>query len=137
MTIADARYIRFANRRRNGAVVATPVWVAALDDEVVFSTHPDAGKVKRLRNDPWAEVSPSDVRGRVAVGAPVHEGAARLLDPAEHQRATDALARKYGIQWRLLGLGQMLRRVVGKDPGTAFIAVRLGDVVRHEGDDTA
>lgn len=132
MTIADARYIRFTNFRRSGDAVSTPVWIAPFGDDVVFSSHPEAGKVKRLRNDPRVEVAKSDVRGRVATGTDVVAGTARLLPEAEHVAAEAAMKRKYGWQWSGLGLGQTIRRLFGKDPGKAFIAITLGDTVRTE-----
>lgn len=132
MDLASARYIRFTNFRRSGEAVSTPVWVAPFGDEVVFSTHPEAGKVKRLRNDPSVEVAASDVRGRVTAGAEVVSGTGRLLPNAEFAAARSALKGKYGWQWQMLGLGQSLRRLVGRDPGQAFIAVALGEVVRTE-----
>lgn len=132
MTIGDARYIRFTNFRRNGEPVSTPVWIAPFGDEVVFSTHPEAGKVKRLRNDPRVEIARSGVRGAVEEGTEVLGGTARLLSDEEHAAANDVLQRKYGLQWRMLGLGQAVRRLVGRDPGKAYIAITLGEAVRTE-----
>lgn len=132
MTIGDARYIRFTNFRRSGDAVSTPVWIASFGDEVVFSTHPEAGKVKRLRNDPRVEICASDMRGRVAAGTPVYAGTARLLPDDEHDAANRVLAKKYGIQWRVMGIGQTLRKLVGRDPGHAYIAITVGDEVRRE-----
>ena len=132
MTIADARYIRFTNFRRSGEAVSTPVWIAPFGDEVVFSSNPTAGKVKRLRNDPRVEISASDMRGNVASGTDVVAGTARLLPEGEHAAADAAMRRKYGWQWKMLGLSQSIRRLVGKDPGEEFIAIALGDTVRTE-----
>lgn len=132
MTIGDARYIRFTNFRRSGEPVSTPVWIAPFGDEAVFSTHPDVGKVKRLRNDPRVEIAVCDVRGAVKEGADVFTGTARLLPDAEHAAAHEVLQSKYGLQWRLLGLGQTLRRLVGRDPGQAYIAIAVGERVRTE-----
>lgn len=132
MSVGDARYIRFTNFRRTGVAVSTPVWIAPFGDEVVFSTHPEAGKVKRLRNDPRVEIAVSNVRGVVTPGTEVLAGVARLVSNDEHDAASEVLKRKYGMQWRILGLGQALRRLVGRDPGHAYIAVSLGDVARTE-----
>lgn len=132
MTIGDARYIRFTTFRLSGEPVSTPVWVAPFGDEVVFSTHPQAGKVKRLRNDPKVEVAECGVRGAVQEGADVFAGTGRLLPDADHAAADEVLRAKYGMQWRLLGLGQTLRRLVGRDPGHAYIAIAVGESFRTE-----
>ncbi|MBX3314362.1 MAG: PPOX class F420-dependent oxidoreductase [Actinobacteria bacterium] len=132
MGIAEARYIRFTNFRRSGDAVSTPVWIAPFGDEFVFSTHPDAGKVKRLRNDPRVEVAACDMRGNVSSGTNVVTGTARLLADDEHAAADAVMKRKYGIQWSMLGLGQSVRRLLGRDPGRTFIAITLGDTVRTE-----
>ena len=52
----DARYVNLATFRRTGARVATPVWAAAAGDKLYIFTEGDAGKVKRLRNSPRAQV---------------------------------------------------------------------------------
>lgn len=137
MTIGDARYIRFTTFRRSGEPVSTPVWIAPFGDEVVFSTHPEAGKVKRLRNDSRVEVAECGVRGAVSEGADVFAGIARLLPDAEHASAEKVLQAKYGVQWRLLGLGQTARRLIGRDPGKAYIAITVGERARIEPTATA
>ena len=130
--LGDPRYVRFTNFRRNGAAVSTPVWFAQHGDEYVFSSNPEVGKVKRLRNDPRVEITACDVRGRVDAGTPVYEGTARLLADDEIAAAERTLARKYGLQWRLIGLGDTLRSLVGRRRGSAYIAVRLDGVARSE-----
>jgi PPOX class probable F420-dependent enzyme len=132
MTIADARYIRFTNFRRTGEPVSTPVWIAPFGDEVVFSSHPQAGKIKRLRNDSKVEIAECSVRGAVKPGTDVFEGAARLLPDDEHAKANKAMQDKYGIQWKVMGVGQAIRKLVGRDPGHAYIAIAVGEKVRSE-----
>lgn len=131
--LGDPRYVRFTNFKRDGTAVSTPVWFARHGDEYVFTSNPDVGKVKRLRRDPAVEIAESDVRGRVRAGAPVFGGTARLLTDADEIRAAErTLARKYGVQWRLIGLGDTLRSLVGRRRGSAHIAVRLDGVTRSE-----
>lgn len=132
MTIGEARYIRFTTFRRSGQPVSTPVWIAPFGDELVFSTHPRAGKVKRLRNDSRVEIAACSVRGAVDEGVDVFSGTARLLPDVDHAAAHEVLQSKYGVQWRLLGIGQALRRLVGRDPGEEYIAITLGARARTE-----
>src|SRR3954469_13510270 len=107
------RYIRFTNFRKAGTAVSTPVWFAPMGDEWVFSTAPDAGKVKRLRNNPAVEITGSDVRGRVKPGTPVFGGTARLLGAGEADAAERAMSARYGWQWKTLRLSEKLRGLVG------------------------
>ena len=127
-SFGSPRYVRFTNFRRNGDPVGTPVWFAPMDREWVFSTSPAAGKVKRLRNNPAVEITACDVRGRVTDSAETFSGTARLLDATEHAAAEQVLAAKYGIQWTMIGLGDRLRRLLGRPAESAYIAVRLDEV---------
>ena len=71
--------------RRDGTPVSTPVNIAVHDGRVFFRTYEQAGKFKRLRNDPRVLVAPSTPRG--APTGPAIEARATLLT-----RADDALA---------------------------------------------
>jgi PPOX class probable F420-dependent enzyme len=107
--LADQQFVSLTTFRRSGAPVATPVWIARDGDALVVTTAADSGKVKRLRNDPRVELRPSSRRGRVAADAPVATGMAEVVAPSE--RATAALRRKYGLQYRLItGLERVLAR---------------------------
>lgn len=112
MTIADARYISFTTFRRSGEAVATPVWVAPFPDgRMGFTTKVPSGKVKRLAHTPRVVLRPSDARGRVAEGTPAYDGTAVVVsDGPDYEAGVAALRRKYGIQFRLVHLGSMLRR---------------------------
>ncbi len=101
--LARRSYALLTTFRRNGQPVGTPVWfVTAGDDRVYFMTGPETGKAKRIRNNPRVQVAPSNPRGQ-AQGAAV-DAHARELQGAEAETARQALARKYGIQWTVLGL---------------------------------
>lgn len=115
--IAAARYISLTTFRRDGTPVATPVWVAPLDDALVVITLADAWKVKRLRRDPRVEVRECDVRGRVAPDARTYSGTAEVLvDPADVDRVKAAMSRKYLLA-RVGNLGEsLLGRWAGRKP---------------------
>jgi PPOX class probable F420-dependent enzyme len=129
---AQSRYIRFTNFRRSGEPVSTPVWIAPFGDDLVFSSSPNAGKVKRLRNDPRIEVASSDVRGRVRSGTPVYAGTARLVAPDEMRAAERALRSKYGWQWVFIGISELYRRLRRRPHEETYLVLTLGEVVRHE-----
>ncbi|WP_407836524.1 PPOX class F420-dependent oxidoreductase [Streptomyces sp. DSM 116496] len=125
MTIVElgrAKYVSLTTFRKNGTAVATPVWAVADGDELYVWTRDDAWKVKRIRNDGRVTVVACDVRGRVADGAAVFEGEARLLDEAGLKRVRKLMLRKYTWQFWMLDVpAAIVRR--GR-PHTA-IAVRL------------
>lgn len=108
--LPTSRYVSLTTFRRSGAAVPTPVWAAPVDSgagaardgearSLVVWTSADSGKVKRLRHTSRVTVAPCDMRGRPE--GPAVEAVASLLEPSEWPPALDALARRYGWQWRI------------------------------------
>ncbi|WP_327701712.1 PPOX class F420-dependent oxidoreductase [Streptomyces decoyicus] len=114
--VARSPYVSLVTYRRNGTPVATPVWAVADGAELLVWTRDDSWKVKRLRHDGRVTVTPCDVRGRIAEGAQAVEGTGRLLEGAAGLgRVRKAIARKYGLRFRLMdGFGALVRG--GKRP---------------------
>ena len=108
MTALDTyQYCSLRTFRRDGRAVATPVWFAAGDGRFYLFSAGDAGKIKRLRNNPKVEVAPCDVRGKVH--GPWQAGTAQVLGAAgDIEAARRALRRKYGIVMWLFDLGSRL-----------------------------
>ena len=107
--MADEQCVSLSTFRRTGAPVPTVVWIAPEGDALVVTTTADSGKVKRLRRDPRVELRPSNRRGQVAADAPVAAGVAAVVP--QDERATAALRRKYGLQYRLItGLERLVAR---------------------------
>ncbi|MFZ3493658.1 PPOX class F420-dependent oxidoreductase [Streptomyces sp. 5.8] len=105
MTIEElgrARYVSLTTFRKDGTAVATPVWAVADGGELYVWTRNDAWKVKRIRNNGRVTAVACDVRGRVADGAAVAEGEARLLDEAGLKRVRKLMGRKYTWQFWML-----------------------------------
>jgi hypothetical protein len=117
--LATAKYMLLTTFRKDGTAVPTPVWVARDGDELVLTTAPDAGKVKRVRRDGTARVAPCTVRGR-PTGAEV-PARARMLDAAGVRRAQRLIARKYWVLGRIGLLNSRLRR--GSGPGAIAITL--------------
>ncbi|GAA2586418.1 PPOX class F420-dependent oxidoreductase [Streptomyces tubercidicus] len=114
--VARSPYVSLVTYRGNGTPVATPVWAVAEGAELLVWTRDDSWKVKRLRNDARVTVTPCDVRGRIAEGARTVEGTGRLLEGADGLgRVRKAMARKYGLRFRLMdSVGALVRG--GKRP---------------------
>ena len=93
--LADNTYVLLTTYKRDGTPVATPLHVATRDGHVYVRTFDPSGKIKRIRNNPDAEVAPSTLRGKaLGAGRPVR---ARILAGAESDVAAAALAEKYPI----------------------------------------
>jgi uncharacterized protein len=94
------KYALIVTFRRNGKAVPTPTWFGVDEDgNAYMHTYADAGKVKRLRNDPRVLLAPSSVRGKPL--GPAIEGRGRELPREEWERAERAIQANYGLGRRL------------------------------------
>ena len=96
---ANQKYLNLESYRKTGAAVATPVWFAQDGDELYIYSLAEAGKVKRIRNNPRVRVMPCDFRGGPK-GEWV-EATARILDGGEANKAQRLLDKKYGLMKKL------------------------------------
>ena len=101
------RYIVLTTFRKNGEAVGTTVWFAERDGRLYVYTGANAGKAKRIRNNPRVTVAPSTMMGKLK-GAAI-EGRARIVPQAEETAASRALTRKY---WILRPLNDALNTVL-------------------------
>ena len=93
------KYLNLESYRKTGAAVATPVWFADDGNELYIYSLADAGKVKRIRNNPRVRVMPCDFRGG-SKGDWV-DATARIIDGAEADKAQRLLDKKYGLMKRI------------------------------------
>lgn len=118
---ANQKYLNLESYRKTGAGVATPVWFAQSDDqddELYIYSLAEAGKVKRIRNNPRVRVMPCDFRG--GPKGDWVEATARIIDGTEADKAQRLLDKKYGLMKRI---GNIYSSVM-KRPRAA-IAIRL------------
>ena len=96
---ANRKYLDIETYRKSGKGVVTPVWFA--EDGGTFYTYSlaEAGKVKRIRNNPKVRIVPCDMRGKPE-GTWV-DAKARILDAQGYALAHTLLTRKYGLVKRL------------------------------------
>jgi PPOX class probable F420-dependent enzyme len=115
-------YVSLTTIRRDGTPVATAVW-AAPDGagHLLVWTGSQSGKVKRLRHTAAVTVAPCDRRGTVT-GKAV-PGTARLLPDTEMPRVEAAMARKYGLLFRVSTVGSRLGRLVGLNKGQTGVEI--------------
>jgi len=93
--IHGQKYISLATFRKNGVAVHTPVWFAEEDGRLYLMTSSKLGKYKRIRNNPKVTIAPCTIRGRIV--GPEFPATARILQPAEFQRARRLINSKYWL----------------------------------------
>ena len=106
--LGRAQFGRLTTFRRNGQAVSTPIWFADRGGKAVFVTGPRTGKAKRMRRSPQVKVGRATARGKLK-GQEVN-GTARLLSGDEAIEARNLLLAKYGVQFRVLQLIQLITR---------------------------
>ena len=87
--------VRLTTYRRDGTPVSTPVNVAVDGDRLYFRTYEQAGKFKRIRNNPNVDVAPGTWRG--AATGPARAATVRRLEGAEDARAGELIDRKHKV----------------------------------------
>ena len=95
----NRKYLDIETYRKSGKPVVTPVWFAEHGGTFYTYSLADAGKVKRIRNNPKVRIVPCDMRG-TPEGTWV-EATARLLDEQGEALTHTLLNRKYGLVKRL------------------------------------
>lgn len=115
----NQKYLSVESYRKNGTPVATPVWFAEDAGELYIYSLANAGKVKRIRNNPRVRIVPCDFRG-TPKGEWV-EASARILDEAGASHVHRLLDRKYGLVKKVGNLYSRLmkreRAVIAINPG--------------------
>jgi PPOX class probable F420-dependent enzyme len=91
---ANHKYLNMETYRKIGKPVATPLWSAEENGTLYVYSLANAGKVKRIRNNPKVRIVPCDMRGKPK-GEWV-EGKARILDEQGATLGHKLLNRKYG-----------------------------------------
>ncbi len=87
------KYIDLVTFRKSGIGVHTPVWFADEGGRLYIFSRRDAGKMKRIRNNPRVEIAPCTMRGR-ALGSYV---AASARVAPDQDAARQAIRRRYWL----------------------------------------
>ncbi len=94
----QGNHLMLTTFRKNGKAVSTPVWYGHTGDHLYVFSLAKAGKVKRLRNSPRAEIAACTGIGRIT--GPTLKAHARIMPKEEEKIARQALRRKYPIAFR-------------------------------------
>jgi PPOX class probable F420-dependent enzyme len=95
----NQKYLNMETYRKTGKPVATPLWFAEENGTLYVYSLANAGKVKRIRNNPKVRIVPCDVRGKPK-GEWV-EAKARILDERGATLGHKLLNMKYGWMKRI------------------------------------
>jgi uncharacterized protein len=114
------KFVSLATFKKDGAAVATPMWIGRDGDHLFFWTPADSWKAKRAKNTPRVVLTPCNRGGKVREGADPIDGVAEVItEPATVQRLAGVIRRKYGLMFivvtfieRLLARGQKPRVVL-------------------------
>lgn len=106
--LGDEAFVSLTTFRRSGEPVATPVWIARDGDDLVVITPAESGKVKRVRNSGRVELRPCSRRGKVPDGALAVSAQASIDTGASATRATEAIKKKYGFEFRVVMFVELL-----------------------------
>jgi hypothetical protein len=107
MALGDEKYVLLTTFKRSGDAVATPVWLAPLDDgSLGFWTSSGSGKAKRLAHTAKVILQPSDARGRVKPGSTAVNATARVVgaDSPEYAEVRRKIVAKYGFMTKITKL---------------------------------
>jgi hypothetical protein len=105
--------------------VATPVWIVPFDGGYAFTTHVEAYKIRRIRNDARVTLSICDRRGKVPADAKVYLGSAVILDSDEAKKVEHLINKKYWIGTKLLNVFYAMKKIVGKNTSEGDAAIKV------------
>lgn len=119
--VLSAEFVNLATFRKNGDAVPTPIWAAAVDGKLYAFSAANAGKVKRLRNSPRAQVVPCTRNGKL-LGTWQEASAYLVDDAAELEAANQALKAKYG--WKM-ALTDLASKLAGRYDKRAILRIEM------------
>lgn len=108
-TLGEQRFVSLTTFKRSGEGVSAPMWIGRDGDDLFVWTPADSWKVKRVRNSPRVLLAPSGRTGKVRDGVVPVEGTAQVItDAATVNRLQGEIRRKYGLEYRLVTLAEMI-----------------------------
>ncbi len=118
--ILDGKYVSLVTFRRSGDRVPTAVWFAKFGDDAktyCVITETNAGKVKRIRQNPKIEIQVCDIKGKVNANATTYPGVARLVMGSEAIAVRKAIAKRYGVTYKIFSIYNLVGSVLKRRRG--------------------
>ncbi len=123
--IDNAKYVSFVSFRKSGQAVATPVWIAPFEDGYGLTIESTSGKAKRLAHTSRATIQACSFKGVITPGATVYNCEASLVMRKRAEEVRDAIARKYGLTYKVFSISLWFKDRFGKSKGLPEAAVIL------------
>ncbi len=122
----SARYVVLTTFKRDGTPLATPVWITGTNGNYSFITGHNAGKSKRIANNPKLTVQVSDFRGTVKPNTRIYQGTG-IVDTASDNLAKVELAlkAKYSWQFKLTRMADALKNRFATSVNQRPVAIHL------------
>ncbi|MEO3937068.1 PPOX class F420-dependent oxidoreductase [Dermatophilaceae bacterium Soc4.6] len=123
-TMGREQFVSLSTYRKDGSVVATPVWVASTPEGLVVTTPAGSHKVTRLRARPEATLQPCTRSGKVEAGAPLLPVTVEIVEPDDQSTtaaAVRALSGKYGLMYKMITGVEKLMTVARRTSGERVI----------------
>ncbi len=107
--LGDEKFVSLTTFKRNGDAVSSPMWIVRDGERLSVWTPADAWKVKRVQRDPRVALASCGRTGKVKAGQPTLDGTAEVItDPASVARTESLVKRKYGMEFRVVTLIEMI-----------------------------
>ena len=119
--VLSAEFVSLATFRKNGDAIPTPIWAAPVDGKLYAFSESKAGKVKRLRNSPRAQLVPCTSNGKL-LGIWQDASAFIVDDPTEIESAKRALEAKYG--WKM-AITDVASKLAGRYNKRAILRIEM------------
>ena len=123
--IDNAKYVSFVSFRKSGQPVATPVWIAPFEDGYGFTIESTSGKAKRLAHTSRATIQACSFKGVITPGATIYNCEASLVMHKRAEEVRDAIARRYGLTYKVFSISLWFKDRFGKSKGLPEAAVIL------------
>ena len=123
--IDNAKYVSFVSFRKSGQPVATPVWIAPFEDGYGFTIESTSGKAKRLAHTSRATIQACSFKGVITPGATIYNCEASLVLHKRAEEVRDAIARRYGLTYKVFSISLWFKDRFGKSKGLPEAAVIL------------
>jgi PPOX class probable F420-dependent enzyme len=97
------KFVSLTTFKKDGAAVATPMWMGRDGDHLFVWTPADSWKVTRVKNNARVVLAPCGFSGKVGEGAIPVDGVAEVItEPATVQRLAGVIRRKYGLMFSVV-----------------------------------
>ncbi len=118
--LKSAKYVSLITFRKSGEPVRSAVWFVRFGDapnSYGVITETNSGKVKRVRANSKIEVQVCDIKGRVEPDAVKFSGIARLVIGEQAVAVRKAIAKQYGLTYKLFSIYLVVSGLFKKKDG--------------------